>query len=138
MQTKLIFIEGVDRVGKGSLMQAMHKATNYKHIIFDRSVISNIVYSIAYNRLTPELYVEYSNIEEQLAKTNHVVLHLTCSTDVLKERMVKTGHEYIDFDSHKRLFESFCGTSPLNVVTLDTTTQSPEELASILKGAGII
>lgn len=138
MQTKIIFIEGVDRVGKGSLMQAIHKATNYKHIIFDRGVISNMVYSIVHNRLTPELYVEYSNIEEEIAKTNHVVLHLTCSTDVLKERMVKTGHEYIDFDGHKQLFESFCGTSPLNVVTIDTTTQSPEILAGILKGAGII
>ena len=138
MQTKIIFIEGVDRVGKGSLMQAIHKATNYKHIIFDRGVISNMVYSIVHNRLTPELYVEYSNIEEEIAKTNRVVLHLTCSTDVLKERMVKTGHEYIDFDGHKQLFESFCGTSPLNVVTIDTTTQSPEVIAGILKGAGII
>lgn len=138
MQAKIIFIEGVDRVGKGSLMQAIHKATNYKHIIFDRGVISNMVYSIVHNRLTPELYVEYSNIEEEIAKTNHVVLHLTCSTDVLKERMLQTGHEYVDFDSHKQLFESFCETSPLNVVTLDTTTQPPEVLASILKGAGII
>ena len=138
MQTKIIFIEGVDRVGKGSLMQAIHKATDYKHIIFDRGVISNIVYSIAHNRLTPERYIEYSKIEEEIAKTNHVVIHLTCSTDVLKERMIKTGHEYIDFDSHKQLFDSFCGTSPLNVITLDTTTQSPEEIANILKGAGII
>ena len=35
---KMIFIDGTDRVGKGSLMQAIHKATNYKHLIFDRSV----------------------------------------------------------------------------------------------------
>lgn len=138
MKTRMIFIEGVDRVGKGSLMQAIHKATDYKHVIFDRGVISNIVYSIVHNRLTPELYTEYTNIEKQIAKTNHIVLHLTCATDVLKERMLKTGHEYVDFDGHKQLFDSFFATSPLNVITLDTTTQSPEIIAGILKGAGII
>ena len=35
MTAKMIFIEGTDRSGKGSLMQAIHKATNYKHVIFE-------------------------------------------------------------------------------------------------------
>ena len=73
---KMIFIDGTDRVGKGSLMQAIHKATNYKHLIFDRSVLSKKVYSEAHNRLTAELIDDYNNIEQQLADTDHIVLYL--------------------------------------------------------------
>ena len=138
MKAKMIFIEGVDRTGKGSLMQAIHKETQYKHVVFDRGVISNIVYATVNGRLTTDLMRQYQSLEKQIAKSNHVVIYLTCSTEVLKERMENTNHEYVDFDLHKKVFEEVCSSSPLNIKVVDTSNKTPEQIAKLLKEAEII
>ena len=138
MTAKMIFIEGTDRSGKGSLMQAIHKATNYKHVIFDRGPISNLVYATANGRLTPELQSEYEDLEKQIAKTRHIVLYLECGTKELQRRMKETNHEHVDFASHKKLFNMYSTHTPLKVMKIDTTRRSPEEIVEILAERGII
>lgn len=138
IQPKMIFIEGVDRVGKGSLMQAIHKATNYKHLIFDRGVFSNIVYSIVYRRNTSELLKGYEELENQLLKTNHLVIYLTCDTKELNRRVKETNHEPVDFGLHKKLFQTVVNTSKLRVVCIDTTKNTPDEIAKVLLQKGLI
>lgn len=138
MKSKVIFIEGVDRSGKGSLMQAIHKATNYKHVIFDRGPISNMVYSAVYGRTNEEVQREYEEIEEQLCNVNHVGIYIHCETSELIRRMKETNHEHVDFDLHKELFESFIGTSPLNFVKVDSTNSSPEKIVNFLINKGVL
>lgn len=119
-------------------MQAIHKETQYKHVIFDRGIISNIVYATVNGRLTTDLMRHYQNLEKQISQSNHVVIYLTCSTEVLKERMENTNHEYVDFDLHKKLFEEVCSSSPLNIKVVDTSNKTPEQIAKLLKEAEII
>lgn len=138
MNSKLIFIEGVDRTGKGSLMQAIHKATNYKHVIFDRGVISNIAYSMIHGRITQEQLKQYENLENQLADVNHLMILLECSTEELQRRADATQHEPINFSLHKSVFRTLVAGTPLNTVTLDSTNSSPEELVKQLAELNLI
>lgn len=138
MKPKLIFIEGVDRSGKGTLAQAIHKATGYKHVIFDRGVISNQVYSITQSRFESNLLEGYNELEAQLSNTRHVIIYVNCDTCELKRRAKETNHEKIDFDTHKELFESFINTTSMNVVKVDTTYVSAEEIAQELVAKGVV
>lgn len=138
IQPKMIFIEGVDRVGKGSLMQAIHKVTKYKHCIFDRGVFSNMVYAIVYKRNTPQLMEGYEQLENQLLKTNHLVIYLTCDTKELNRRVKETNHEPVDFGSHKKLFQTFVNSTKLRTVIVDTTKNTPDEIAIALLQKGLI
>lgn len=138
MGAKMIFVEGVDRSGKGSLIEAIHKATNYKHVIFDRGVISNYVYMMAHNRYTPSLEKEYRILEEQIAQTNHLVIHVECNVEELQRRADETQHEHIDFEYHIKLFKTIISTSPLKSVRVDTTHLSSTEIAAELIKVGLI
>jgi len=44
MNTKFILFDGCDKCGKSTLIKALHQATDYKHVIVDRGILSNIVY----------------------------------------------------------------------------------------------
>lgn len=46
----LIFFEGIDKVGKSTLIAEFHKKTNYKYIVVDRGPISFITYNKMKNR----------------------------------------------------------------------------------------
>lgn len=138
MKPKLIFIEGVDRSGKGTLSQAIHEATGYKHVIFDRGVISNQVYSITQSRFDSGLIEGYTELEAQLSNTRHIVIYIDCKTCELERRAKETNHEKIDFDTHKQLFESFINTTCMNVIKVDTTKLKAEEIVQELISKGVI
>ena len=118
-----IFIEGVDRVGKGSLMQAIHKITSYKHVIFDRGILSNMAYSTIYNRMTGTVYKDYLKLERQIKKLDH---------EELERRCKDTNHEEVDYEQHKATFNSLYVTSVLNIHKVDSTNMSPDEIAQQL------
>lgn len=136
-KAKLIFIEGVDRAGKTSLISAIHKITNYKHVIFDRGVISNMVYT-AKNRFNEEIMASYEALENQLSLTNHLVIHVTCDSNEIMKRIKATNHEDVDIETDKQLFDTFIATTSLNVVKVDTTNMSQDEIAKSLKEKGYI
>lgn len=127
-----IFIEGVDRVGKGSLMQAIHKITSYKHVIFDRGILSNMAYSTIYNRMTGTVYKDYLKLERQIKKLDHLVIYMDCENEELERRCKDTNHEEVDYEQHKATFNSLYVTSVLNIHKVDSTNMSPDEIAQQL------
>lgn len=138
MEPKLIIIEGTDRVGKSTLIEELHKATNYKHIINDRGVLSNIVYSQVYGRMTPELSKQYKELEKQIAKTNHLVIYLTCDAKILEQRRKDTNHEPVDFKYHQKLFASAVEATPLSVCTFDTAALKPHNIVQKLIASELV
>lgn len=132
VKPKFIFVEGVDRVGKGSLIEAIHKATNYKHIIFDRGIISNMAYSTIYNRGNSSIYKDYLKLERQMKKLDHLVIYVDCDNSELEKRCENTNHEKIDYDAHKTTFAAIYSTTVLNVYKVDSTNMKPEEIAQEL------
>ena len=138
VKPKFIFIEGVDRVGKGSLIEAIHKATNYKHIIFDWGLISNMAYSSIFNRTNGNTYKDYLKLERQMKKLDHLVIYVDCDNDELERRCKETNHEKIDYKAHKSAFDSIYVTSVLNIHKVDSTNMSPDEIAQQLLEQNLI
>lgn len=45
-----IIFEGADKTGKSTLIKRLNEATDYKHWVLDRGIISSIVYNDIYKR----------------------------------------------------------------------------------------
>lgn len=138
MEPKVVFIEGVDRSGKGSLAQAIHEATNYKHLIFDRGVFSNMTYAFINGRGDTNYYEKMYEIETKMSKLDHLVVYVNCSNAELIRRCEETGHEFVDYVAHKTAFELFMTNSPMNIFEVNTTNNSPEEIADYLLKQNLI
>lgn len=135
---KFIVLEGCDRTGKDSMQDAIDKATKYKHIITDRGPIGFLAYCEIFSK-EEELFRQYLNMEIELAKVpNVLVIYLTCSTEVLIDRCIKTNHEILDFDHHKKTYEYYVSTSPLPSITVDTTNNHVTEIVQELIAQGIL
>ena len=59
---KFIILEGVDRTGKGTMQEAINKATNYKHIILDRGPIGFKAYCEIFSKPEKLFPVSVSSI----------------------------------------------------------------------------
>lgn len=63
---KTIVFEGADLSGKGTIKRRFDVMTNYKHVTYDRGIITNIVYNEMYQRnldLQKSLWDELNNSE---------------------------------------------------------------------------
>lgn len=56
---KFISLSGPDGVGKTSTIQALHKATNYKYIIYDRDIPDQLCYAKLTNRYYDKDWLNY-------------------------------------------------------------------------------
>lgn len=135
---KFIILEGVDRTGKGSMQDAIDKATNYKHIITDRGPIGFQAYCEIFNK-PKELFLAYQDMEKELLFVpNVLVIYLTASTEVLIDRCIKTNHEILDFDYHKEVYEKYINATLLPTITVDTTEKHVTEIVQDLIAEGIL
>ena len=135
---KYIILEGVDRVGKGTMQLAINKATNYKHIVVDRGPIGFLAYTRIFDK-GEELYEEYVRMEKQLASLDNVlVIYLTADKEELIERCKKTNHEIINYDLHMSYYKFFLETSPLEYIIVDTTHQHVDEAVKELVEKGVL
>lgn len=139
VKPKIIFIEGVDRTGKSSLAEAIQKATNYKHVVFDRGVISNMVYSISKQRYKRENMDAYEDIAKGIGDIdNHLLIYLKCSDKELERRIKETNHEEVDFKTEKQLFELFVDQGYFHTMRADTSKFTTEEIVEWLLEEGQI
>jgi deoxyadenosine/deoxycytidine kinase len=135
-EPKFIILEGVDRSGKDSMQDAIDKATKYKHMIMDRGPIGFKAYCEIYNKPT-DLFDSYQKMELDVSTLPDVlVIYIDCSTEVLIERCVKTEHEILDFDRHKRIYSYHYRQSPIPRIMVDTTNKNVTEIVQelILEG----
>lgn len=135
---KFIILEGVDRSGKDSMQDAIDAATRYKHLIMDRGSIGFKAYCEIFGK-PEELFNSYQSMEEQLAGLDNVlVIYLTASTEVLVDRCLKTNHEILDFDFHKKVYEKYVKDSLLPSITVDTTNRHVKEIVQDLIKEGVL
>lgn len=140
MQNKkptLILLEGVDKVGKSTIYQALRRETNYGPLVIDRYLASNFAYDIFWNR---EHYIKnYSQAEISLKRTYNVVMvYLTCEQELLKARMVK-GNENMESPSISNnliidgYFHLYFVLSSFNKIIIDTTNFGAVEVSRLIK-----
>lgn len=130
----IIFVDGVDKSGKSTLIKELNKATNYRHTIIDRGPLSTAVYIDKFDR--NESSEECINNLNNLLKTGNVIQILCRATsDKIVER-VKLNNEkdYGNFEDpyflksqiikDLDLFNIYYNKLLLNAFELDTSYNS--------------
>ena len=91
-----INIEGPDCSGKTTLYNRLHKETDFKYNIQDRSCMSMFVYAKMYNRDTT---VWFDKILDDLKRLDTLNIVLLPSEDVILQRLSERGDEFQDTTS---------------------------------------
>lgn len=88
-----INIEGPDCSGKTTLYNALHKATDFKYNIQDRSCISMFVYAKMYKRDTA---IWFNKILDDLKRLDTLNIILLPSEETILKRLAERGDDFQD------------------------------------------
>ena len=92
-----INIEGPDCSGKTTLYSQLHKKTNFKYNIQDRSCMSMFVYAKMYEREDASLW--FDKILDDLKRLDTLYILLLPTEKTILNRLEKRGDEFQDKDS---------------------------------------
>lgn len=92
-----INIEGPDCSGKTTMFNRLHKETNFKYNIQDRSTMSMYVYACLYDR--PDRDVWFNRIVDDLKRLDTLYVVLLPHEDIILERLDQRGDEFQDASS---------------------------------------
>ena len=100
-----LFIEGPDCAGKSTLIEKIHKISEYRWHIMDRSQISRKIFSALYSRDTKnidqDLHIELSNL-------NNAFVFLLPSFKTIEKRFHSRGDDFHNsIDSIRQVYDSF-------------------------------
>jgi thymidylate kinase len=99
-----INIEGPDCSGKTTLYNRIHKETNFKYNIQDRSCMSMFVYAKMYNR---DSSIWFDKILDDLKRLDTLNIVLLPPEDVILQRLAERGDEFQDKESILKVREYF-------------------------------
>ncbi len=99
-----VTIEGPDCSGKTTLYYGIHKLTNFKWNIQDRSTLSMLCYAKMYGR---DVSVWRRLLDEELKVINNAVIVLLPEPDDLVQRLRTRGDDFQDEESIVRLLQIF-------------------------------
>ena len=105
MLIKNVFIEGPDCSGKTTVINKIHKHTNYKYHMFDRSRMSQYIFSSMYQRGNIHEYAELY-LEEKSNLSNLYIVLLPDLEEVL-DRFNKRGDEIHDASGIESVYYEF-------------------------------
>ena len=100
-----INIEGPDCSGKTTLFNRLHKETNFKYNIQDRSCMSMYVYSKLYERDDTSFW--FDKIMDDIKRLDTLYIVLLPTEDTLLERLKKRGDEFQDESSLLKIRSHF-------------------------------
>lgn len=130
----IIIFDGMDKVGKTTLIHALDKATSYEHIIIDRGPNSYLVYDKLYDR---PYRLDHLKTEMDLRNTSHLCVYCYADTEDIKRRLAEAGEEWPseqgDILRVKKMFNDAMSISNLNTIYIDTTEKSIDESVAIIK-----
>lgn len=132
---KNLFIEGPDCSGKTTLVESIHKSTNYRYHIMDRSQISRKIFAHLYNRDISNLKQDYL---DEILDLNNLYLFLLPSWEVIKKRYNTRGDEKHDISSLYKVYASFkkyyeCAKGFRNIISLDDENIDTRKVAGLIK-----
>lgn len=100
----MITLEGPDLSGKTTLYESIHKLSDYKWNIQDRSALSMLVYSRLYGRND---FYHVENLKAELANLNNIMIILLPKWEVIIKRFEKRGDAIQNFVSLKKVYNLF-------------------------------
>ncbi|MDB4337515.1 hypothetical protein OAA09_00695 [bacterium] len=102
--TKYIVLEGPDLSGKTTFYNSIHKASNYRWNIHDRSSMSMIIHADQYDR-DPSIHV--NNFRSELMNLNNrYIIMLPPFEDIVTRYSIR-GDEIQSLDNIKNLYKNF-------------------------------
>ena len=102
--TNQLILEGPDLSGKTSLYNALHKSTDFRWNIQDRSALSMLCYARLYGRPTAR---ERGRLQNELNNLNNRVILLLPPFSTIEERYYSRGDEIQNIDSLRKLYDIF-------------------------------
>ena len=123
MKFKNIFLEGPDCSGKTTMFNKLHKLTDFKYNIQDRSCMSMFVYSKIYSR--PDTSFWFDKIYDDIKRLDTLYVVLLPSEESIIKRIEKRGDEFQDKESiinvrnHFNNLAKFGFSSFPNVIVLE-------------------
>lgn len=130
----IVIFDGMDKVGKTTLIHALDKATNYEHIIIDRGPNSYRVYDKLYHR---PYEVDHFKTEMDLRDTSHLVVYCFADEDDIKKRLKEVGEEWPAEQGNislvRNMFNISMESSNLNVLYINTSMFDIEESVKLIK-----
>jgi thymidylate kinase len=133
MHNKLIIFEGIDRVGKSSLREALRKKMPGL-ITIDRLTPSNYVYSTFYKREEDKDYLAYL---EAVLSTRGIVVYCYCNYQTYLKRCNDTKHEILsekEFNTQRMIYDFYFKYITLyqHIIKFDTSDITVERILKIL------
>lgn len=132
----IIIFDGMDKVGKTTLIHALDKATNYEHIIIDRGPNSYLVYDKLYCR---PYEIDHLKTEMDIMTTSHLCVYCYADEDDIKKRLKEAGEEWAeeqgDIWSVKANFSNVMSQSNLDVIRICTSVFTIEESVQMIMKA---
>ena len=131
----IVLFEGMDKVGKTTLIHALDKATNYEHIIIDRGPNSYLVYDEIYNRGHK---LDYYKTEMDLANTSHLCVFCYANEEDIKARLDAASEmfpkEQGTISEVKNKFDMSMFNSKLEHIYINTSVMSIDDsVAAIIE-----
>lgn len=117
-----IQIDGVDKTGKDLLLNYITRLTNHKYVIQSRGLLSQIAYSIIYDR----------DYKYDISVYEHTIfIYLTANTNDLKVRHSITQEPKIDIERDLEVFNNVVEyyKNLLEIYTFDTSKEAPYSIA---------
>ena len=124
----IVTIEGVDKTGKNLLHKYLEILTNYRYVITDRGILTQLVYNTIYNR-----QVEY-NVKQY---KNQVIVLLYADLQDLVIRHKLTDEPHINIENHTLLFDVYANklkSLGFTVIKFNTSKMTPYAIAKKLSG----
>lgn len=99
-----IFIEGPDCSGKTTLYERIHKKTNYRWNIQDRSALSMLVHAKYYGR---DEFRHVEQLRKEINNLNNLMVILLPPWEVISHRFAKRGDDIQNFVSLQKIYNIF-------------------------------
>lgn len=127
----IVIFDGMDKVGKTTLIHALDKATNYEHIIIDRGPTSYLVYDEIYNR---PYKADHVKTEMDLRNASHLSVYCYAKDEDIEARLAKAGESFEEAQGSisevkNKFFISVDKTS-LDTIYINTSTMTIDEAVS--------
>lgn len=123
----IVLFEGMDKVGKTTLIRALNAATHYEHIIIDRGPNSYLVYDKLYDR---PYQLDHIKTEMDLKNTSHLCVYCYADEEDIKERLKEAGEHWAKeqgtISEVKKMFNDTMELSDLDVLYINTSLVSVE------------
>ena len=130
----IVIFDGMDKVGKTTLIHALDKATDYEHIIIDRGPNSYLVYDEIYNRGRK---LDYLKTEMDIMNTLHLCVYCYANESDIEKRLCNAGEKFADeqgtISEVSEKFHQSLQSSNLETIFINTSEVSINEAIERIK-----